>query len=128
MLSGLALVPNAQAQIPFAVKFLAPSPDVRIGSDGKGLYRDAEIDVLAVGIFNFSTHDYNGKKLTGLDDLDGDGYSDVWMMEPEPGKNTEAYLLKLNKRQQHDPWGAFSVPFQLVFAKEQYASILDLID
>jgi hypothetical protein len=240
VISLFTVLTAARAQVPFAVKFLAPSPDVRLWTDtkgpgGSGYYFDSEPDVQAVSVFNFSTSagkkvsaaanrkmwidlrgaqlipgtgtsftrldalpgglleanmtilhhndeffncvqsgpgllsmlpgevDYRGfsveftdanggswrlrygryicgtnysaewystcrLKITGLDDLDGDGFSDVWVIEPEPGKNFEAYLLKLNKRQQFDPWGMFSVPFKLVFAKEQFAGILDAIN
>lgn len=62
--------------------------------------------------------------LTALADLDGDseGYADLWTIEPEPGKDSEAILLKLNKKQQWELWGSVSVPFKLVFGKEEFAA------
>jgi hypothetical protein len=35
---------------------------------------------------------------------------------------------KLNKRQQFDSWCMFPLPFKIALAKEQFASILDLIN
>jgi len=66
--------------------------------------------------------------VTALDDLDGDTYADLWTIEPEPGKNSEAILMKLNKKQQWDLLGSVSVPFKLAFGKEELAVFLNAID
>jgi hypothetical protein len=68
--------------------------------------------------------------VTAGDDLNGDGYADVWTIEPSQPEAT-AILFK-GKPQWDAPVtsviGFFKVPFRLVFAREEFSAILDGIE
>lgn len=74
--------------------------------------------------------DFNHDGLIADDEADlgpgPDGSVDIWTMEPY-WPDARAILLKLNKRQQLDIVGFFSVPFKVVFTKQPFGAVLDHI-
>ena len=73
------------------------------------------------------THTDSPLKVTAESDLDGDALADLWTIEPS-GYEARAVLEKLNKRQQWDFVGVFSVQFQLVLIREEFGASLDEIN